>query len=589
MSAGARFRHRIQARVSTLVAVGMLGPLAAILFIGSGSQQELERRVLAGRTLTASFVAERLQALLSSELETLRAVAHSARADPARAGPALREAWVQRHEIFDAVFAVDRAGRVLGQEPAEDPAVDGPRAVAEAGRTGGPAFTDLLTSGPGRLHVYALVPIRGGDGKLAGAIGGVIDPGSARFASILRGYRSVSGESIDLVDGAGAVLASSNPARVRLSSAGEDELIARARISVARWEVAVRQPRSEALGFDVSRRALAASVLALAIALAFAWGASRSLTRPLSALTAAAERISKGQLAEPIPPLDDDEVGLLGRALERMRATLEDSIALLESRVAERTADLARVNQELRAREDAVRQLLGKIIGAQEDERRRVARELHDETTQSLTTLAMRIQTAAAAAPPGEQRDHLEAAAVLAERTLDGVHRLIVDLRPAVLDDLGLKSAILWYAEKHLEPLGIAVRCEFSDLDGRLPAQLETAVFRVVQEALTNVARHAQASSVLIQAARRHGRLTLEIEDDGTGFDPAARAAPTPDGSGWGLLGMRERVEMLGGELRIDSAPREGTHLALWVPLTDGRSTLPAAKAPAPGEEAAHG
>ncbi len=579
MSKGARSRHRIQARVSTLVAVGMLGPLAAVVFIGSGSQQELERRILAGRTLNASFMAERLQTLLSSELETLRAVAQSARSDPARAGPALREAWVQRHEIFDAVFAVDRAGRVLAQEPAPDPAVDGPRAAAEADRTARPAFTDLLTSGPGALHVYALVPIRGGDGKLAGAIGGIIDPGSTRFASILKGYRSVSGESIDLVDSAGAVLASSDPARVLLSSAGADELVARARISVARWEVAVRQSRSEALGFDLSRRVFGASALALAIALAFAWGASRSLTRPLSALTAAAERISLGQLAQPIPLLDDDEVGLLGRALERMRAALQDSIALLESRVEERTADLARVNQELQAHEDAVRRLLGKIIGAQEDERRRVARELHDETTQSLTTLAMRIQTAAAAAPPGELRDHLEAACVLAERTLDGVHRLIVDLRPAVLDDLGLKSAILWYAEKHLEPRGIAVRCEFSDLDGRLPAQLETAVFRVVQEALTNVARHAQASRVLVQAARRHGRLTLEIEDDGKGFDHAARAAARPDGSGWGLLGMRERVEILGGELRIDSAPGEGTHLALWVPLPES----------APIEEAAHG
>ena len=584
MGDGAPFRSRIQARVWALVAVGMLGPLAALLILGSGSHRELERRILAGRTLHATFMAERLQTLLTSRLETLRAVAQS---DPAHAGGALREAWVQRHDIFDAVFVVDGQGRVLAQEPLPDPAVDGARALAEAGRTGRPAFTDLLTGGGAALHAYALVPIRGGDGLLAGAIGGVIDPRSPRFASILRGYQSVSGESIDLVDGAGVVLASSNPARVLLSSAGADELVARARISVARWEVAVRQPRSEALGSDFSARAFGASALALGIALAFAWGAARSLTRPLSVLTAAAERISRGQLALPIPQLDDDEVGLLGRALERMRRALADSIALLESRVTARTADLARVNQELHAREDAVRQLLGKIIGAQEDERRRVARELHDETTQSLTTLAMRLQTAAAAAPAGEQRTHLEAARALAERTLDGVHRLIVDLRPAVLDDLGLKSAILWYAEKHLEPLGLAVRCEFSDLDGRLPAPIETAVFRVVQEALTNVARHAQASSVLVQAARRQGRLTLELEDDGKGFDPAARAAGAPDGSGWGLLGMRERVEMLGGALSIDSAPRQGTHLTLWVPL--GSTALPDAQPSAPSGEAAHG
>ncbi|HUJ27463.1 MAG TPA: ATP-binding protein [Myxococcales bacterium] len=446
----ARLRHRIQARVSILVAVGMLGPLVAIALLAEGGGRELERRVRAGRAQAAALVAERVQRQLSLELDALT-------------GRPLPEAAVQ--------------GRLL--------------------------------------------------------------------AAVVRGYKPVAGETLDVLDGAYIVLASSDARRVGLHEPPrDDELLASAKVPITRWQVVVRQPLQEALGpfFDLSRKALLACAIALALALVFAWGAARSLTRPLSLLTDAAERISEGDLSQPIPRLDEDEVGVLGEALEHMRAELRDAVSLLESRVAERTA--------------AVRKLLGQVIGAQEAERRRVARELHDETTQQLATLVMRLQSG-----------DVKTASELAVQTLEGVHRLIVDLRPSVLDDLGLKSAILWYVEKHLKPLGINARCEFEGFDERLPPQLETVIFRVVQEALTNIARHAHASSVLVQCGVAGGRVDVEIEDDGQGFDLTQHNEANADGSGWGLLGMRERVEMLGGELHLDSAPGQGTHLWLSVPV----------------------
>ncbi|HEY5676485.1 MAG TPA: sensor histidine kinase, partial [Myxococcales bacterium] len=189
--------------------------------------------------------------------------------------------------------------------------------------------------------------------------------------------------------------------------------------------------------------------------------------------------------------------------------------------------------------------------------RRRVARELHDETTQTLAALVMKLRA----------RSGLAEETALAVSTLDAVHRLIVDLRPSVLDDLGLRSAIAWYADRHLRAHGIAVRCEFNGLDLRLPPEHETAIFRIVQEAITNIDKHARAETVLIQTALRDQALTIDVEDDGKGFDGANFATPDRAGHGWGLLGMRERVEMLGGTLRIDSAKGEGTHLALRVPL----------------------
>jgi signal transduction histidine kinase len=281
----------------------------------------------------------------------------------------------------------------------------------------------------------------------------------------------------------------------------------------------------------------------LGIALLFGWGAARSVTRPLEALTISAERLTDGDLATPMPEVPDDEVGRLGVALERMRLALKDSQEKLENRVAERTAE--------------VRHLLGKVITAQEHERRRVARELHDDTSQGLAALLLKLRS----------RPELAEEATLALNTLDAIHRLIADLRPSVLDDLGLTSAIAWCADRHLRAHGVAVRCEFSGLDRRLPPEHETAIFRVVQEAIANIDRHAKAESVLIQGSVRDHELVVEVEDDGAGFDEHAFETPDRAGRGWGLLGMRERVEMLGGKLDIDSAPGQGTHLRLDVPL----------------------
>jgi signal transduction histidine kinase len=307
----------------------------------------------------------------------------------------------------------------------------------------------------------------------------------------------------------------------------------------------------------------------------FAWGAARSVTRPVAVLTAAAARIAAGGMDEPIPKLGDDELGRLGRSVERMRASLRDLIGyvaraneLLEQRVAERTAELAEANGRLRERDQERQRLLRTVITAQEDERKRIARELHDETTQSLAVLAMGLESASAALRGGGPTPRLDEVKALAVRTLEEVHRLILDLRPAVLDDLGLFSAVRWYAERYLATRGIAVRCEISELERRLPPEIEIALFRIAQEAMNNIARHAQAESVLIQLAREGHELRIEIEDDGRGFDPAVSKADRPH---YGLLGIRERAELLGGTAVIDSSPGQGTRLEIRVPLPDER------------------
>jgi signal transduction histidine kinase len=356
---------------------------------------------------------------------------------------------------------------------------------------------------------------------------------------------------------------------------GRREVYALCPLSIVRWGVKVHQPQGAAFAvIDSLTRNVAFVVMVLfAIAFLLAWGASLSLTRPLATLTAAAERIAEGQLGTPIPAIPADEVGRLGTSLERMRVALKESLERvekanqeLEQRVEQRTSELWRVNLALLERDEQRRLALRKVISAQEDERKRIARELHDETTQTLVALVMSLQLAAEKIQGGEGAKKVEDARALAVRTLDEVHRLIVDLRPSVLDDLGLKSAIQWYADRALKARGVNVRCEFSGLDGRLPFEVETALFRCAQEAMTNIARHSSADAALIQCARRDGRVTIEIEDDGNGFDVAAASKPDEKGRGWGLLGIRERIELLGGTVRIESSPGEGTLVALDVP-----------------------
>lgn len=603
---GSRGVRRIQARVMLLVGVGMLGPLGVVGYARWKGQEEMQRQALAGRALLARFIAERAEVLLSSEMKDLETVAAPLRTafdEPTIAGrrAALREEFVRHHALFDSVFLLDARGEVLAQEGNGRRALDGPRLLAEARRAGRPAFTQLDADPSEAPRVYALVPLGAPNGELQGVVGGAIDPRGPHLAAIFKGWRMAPGESVDLVDGDGAVLASTQAVRLfhpsphagalrgfirerrGLSGAHDGtgtveagDLVAFAPLTVARWGVSVQQPEEQALAVSgaLSRNVAMLNVLLFAVALLFAWGAARSVTKPLATLTRAAERLTEGALEQPIPPLPEDEVGRLGAALERMRVALQESLervakanAVLEQRVAERTAELERLNRELQAREESVHDLLGKVITAQEDERRRVARELHDETTGSLAALTMRVQSAMAAAPPGELRTKMEEANALAVQTLDEVHRLIAALRPSVLDDLGLKSAIQWYADRHLERKGIAVRCEFTGLEGRLPPQVETVVFRVVQEAMTNISKHAKAESVLVQASTEGGQLKVEVEDDGVGFEPGALVRPRREGGGWGLLGMRERVEMLGGRLRLDSAKGKGTRLELVVPL----------------------
>jgi signal transduction histidine kinase len=230
----------------------------------------------------------------------------------------------------------------------------------------------------------------------------------------------------------------------------------------------------------------------------------------------------------------------------------------MDVRLAETFANRAAVALDLSERVE--RDALRRIVAAQEAERRRLARELHDETGQALTSILLGLGSLEDSLSGNEAEASVKNVRQLVVQTLQSVRQLAVDLRPKVLDDFGLVPALERLTEQLREQSDLEV--EFlSRLEGRLPEEIETAVYRIVQEALTNVVKHANARQVSIVLARTDRTVTALIEDDGRGFDPAA----TREG-GFGLEGMRERVALLGGTLKVESRRNAGTTVKVEVP-----------------------
>ncbi|HEY6864055.1 MAG TPA: response regulator [Burkholderiales bacterium] len=210
--------------------------------------------------------------------------------------------------------------------------------------------------------------------------------------------------------------------------------------------------------------------------------------------------------------------------------------------------------------------LSSRMLEVQESERRHIARELHDEIGQALTAVKLHLQSAMRRCAP-EARPPLEECVLITDQALDQVRNLSLNLRPSQLDDLGLIAALRWQIGRQAAASGLHTEFEADELSERLEPALETACFRFVQEAMTNVARHAQASNAWIEARRKGDRLRVSVRDDGRGFDVAEATREAIARGSLGLLGMQERVGLAGGRLNVSSRPGEGTTIVAEFPL----------------------
>ncbi len=265
----------------------------------------------------------------------------------------------------------------------------------------------------------------------------------------------------------------------------------------------------------------------------------------------------------------------LGKVMKRVQGG-ERSLRAPLSGLEPEADQLARTfNMMLEAIDEANRHRSAQIINAQEEERKRVARELHDETSQVLTSLLISLAVLEESITSPEARDRIAETRQLAHQTLRAIRSLSIDLRPSALDDLGLLPALRWYIKEYQQKFSLEVDFQATGFKERLSSELETVLYRIVQEALTNVARHAHAHKVSVTLSEQDQAVEATIRDDGEGFDAEAlqKKPTTGQERGWGLVGMYERAHLLDGTLTIDSKPGKGTLIHVHLPIHQTAST----------------
>jgi signal transduction histidine kinase len=281
---------------------------------------------------------------------------------------------------------------------------------------------------------------------------------------------------------------------------------------------------------------------------------TRRLFRPIQELVQVSSAITAGDLTQRSQNSSGDEVGKLAAAFNGMADYLQNLI------------------NELKQKEEARTHLLQKVIVAQEDERKRIARELHDETGQTLASLMMGLKCLATTCPQADHGCRLNEMRLAVKKTIDAVHRMAVDLRPSILDDMGLIPALEKFVADFQANYGMDADLHMQwNCNERLSHEVEVTVYRIVQEALTNIAKYAEAENVCVIISCNQQGLEVIVEDDGVGFETDTLYKENAAGNQLGLFGMQERAVLVGGTVTIESTIGMGTTVFLRIPF--GRKT----------------
>jgi signal transduction histidine kinase len=324
----------------------------------------------------------------------------------------------------------------------------------------------------------------------------------------------------------------------------------------APWGVVIEQHTTAALSglYSLWRWLALAGLLLAAMAVLLARTLSRSVVAPIRTLSRQAEGMRAGDLSSAITVAGDVEVEVLAKTLDEARGRLASTLDALRILNENLEAQVATRTEALKVQGEQRKVLVRRLLGATEDERRRLARELHDEISQLLTVIQLSLDRVDVESP------EMARAKELLTRTQREIHRIIYDLRPSLLDDLGLSAAIKSHVQETLVRGGLQVSVEIDDDLPHRPAT-DTVVFRIYQELVTNILRHAQAENVSIELYELDGKRILAVEDDGIGFDADAKS------EGAGVTGMRERAALVNGVIRFDSEPGQGTHVVVEIPV----------------------
>ncbi len=557
----------LRSRIMLLVAIGLVAATAPLGIMGLLMVQAATDRVLEERLATTRTVAAHLSERLAQGWAHLKWIASRAASTGGR-GLADLDAGPPAGVLTGGIAVVDGRGRPLAGVLRSGGLLEaGAWVVREALRTGHPRISPLVRARDA-AGVLLVVPVTSPGGAVTGAVVGVVDLTGPVLRNFVAGLaQGATGHAV-VVDRDGTVLASTRdedlftrsehpeffarlisggrplvaPAEKVSTSRGsrETHVMAFAPVAGAPWGVGVGQDDRETFGplRRLRDRIIVFEVLVLAVALGFAWLDTGAVSAPLRALTVATERIAGGDLSQSIDVRRTDEIGDLGRSFEVMRQRLLRSLD-----------ENARLQERL-------------LSVAVLEERERIAREMHDHVGQVLGYVNTKAQAVRALVEAGR----LEEARRQLSQLEEAVREVYADLREAILSlrtapapGRPLAQALREYALRFSEMSGIPVEVAI-EADGalsRLTSTAELHLIRIVQEALTNVRKHARARRAWVRCACRGDELVVSVADDGVGFDPGGPHG----GIRFGVSSMRERAEAVGGALAIRSAPGAGTEV----------------------------
>ncbi|MEI6243727.1 MAG: ATP-binding protein [Acidobacteriota bacterium] len=569
---------RLRRRLNTvllqwfLLLVLITGTVWVISFPG------IRKNLVDERLLLARTIAHSIDTTISSAVQDLDRLAADL-PDTAADLPSRLHAFRLQSPFNEASYILDEHGQTIASDPA------GVSPVPTSSLGNHEAVTSLIrkTDAAGRAVIAIVQPFTH-DGQTRYLVS-ELNPTGSLLSTFLKELEPDPTMHIVVIDDRGAVIASHDPAQLfrtlpgateygdrihahrplvvegapadfEAGSAPEASLTVMAPLRFASWGVIIQQRNSSAFSGirTISRGLMFTALLLTIMGVLMARTLTRSVVAPIRQLSRQAEGMRGGDLSSEIAVQGDHEIAVLAKTLDEARVRLSSTLSelqdfneTLEEQVAQRTAVIAAQNEQRKV-------LLRKMLSATEDERRRLARELHDEIAQLLTVIQLSLHSVKIDSPEMTQANQLLV------KTQQEVHRIIHDLRPSLLDDLGLAAAMRSFARDHMAQS--KVQCTLEIEEGLPPQpEIETVVFRIFQELVTNVLRHAEAEQLSIQLFQRDGRFILDVEDDGRGFDADLKTGRA------GVTGMRERAALVNGTLTFDSEPGMGTHVVLEIPF----------------------
>jgi len=589
--------------IINLVIVSVTLSIVSYLSIHASIDRSLQNRLALARVIS-NYV----EVLISRSLNRFRDIAISEKIDLNDADwtPELRMLeTAYKFSLFnEGVFLLDKHGNKAMLYPSEIasylnltyiPAVN---EVLQEGKT---IISDVYTIESAKKKVIiVMTPIKDRENRIIGAVGGLLNPASEVLQNVLQSAVIDQNIYLDIIDSNEIVVASDQPSHIfqhhdhgsvlakmiKANRSGiveckhgfshpqdkekQIDLLAVVPLKIAPWGIVLGQSERDifAPAINLQTEFITLVVAFFCASLILAVIMSKKIVSPLQALTSSANRIASGDLGTPVGNVGSDEILMLSRSFDQMREKLAKSLeeirehnVLLEKRVAMRT-------KEIRESRKMVRSLLNNAISSQEDERKRVARELHDTLLQDISAFLIQLDICRLH-PELISVEKIDEMRSIVLHNIDSIHNVINDLRPTLIDDLGIDAAIMWLLTTHLSEKGIRYYLDFkSPLAKQLSPEVEISIFRIVQEAIVNISRHAKAENVFIAAHIDESNLTITVEDDGTGFDvDKLFKLPVESGRGLGLMGMKERAKLLGGKLYVYSKPGEGTKVCIVVPM----------------------